>query len=148
APPPTAPWRLFGPGLSPLYAAASAPLLDQVGRTAVPVVAVHGDCDLVVPLAAARDTARRTGGGAGGGPGGAPPRGPRGATPPAGRAAGWSWSTGGPPPGSSRTPRPCPRSCASCWVGSWARPAPGRCSRPGSSQGPPRGRAATPWPPA
>jgi pimeloyl-ACP methyl ester carboxylesterase len=58
----TAPWRLFGPGLSALYAAASAPLLDQVGRTAVPVVAVHGDCDLVVPLAAARDTARRTGG--------------------------------------------------------------------------------------
>ena len=57
-----APWRLFGPGLSALYAAASAPLLDRVGRTAMPVVAVHGDCDLVVPLAAARDTARRTGG--------------------------------------------------------------------------------------
>jgi pimeloyl-ACP methyl ester carboxylesterase len=58
----TAPWRLFGPGLSALYAAASAPLLDLVGRTSVPVAAVHGDCDLVVPLAAARDTARRTGG--------------------------------------------------------------------------------------
>jgi pimeloyl-ACP methyl ester carboxylesterase len=58
----TAPWRLFGPGLSALYAAASAPLLDLVGRTAVPVAAVHGDCDLVVPLATARDTARRTGG--------------------------------------------------------------------------------------
>ena len=28
----------------------------------MPVVAVHGDCDLVVPLAAARDAARRTGG--------------------------------------------------------------------------------------
>jgi pimeloyl-ACP methyl ester carboxylesterase len=58
----SAPWRLFGPGLSALYAAASAPLLDRVGRTAVPVVVVHGDCDLVVPLAAARDAARRTGG--------------------------------------------------------------------------------------
>ena len=58
----TAPWRLFGPGLSALYASASAPLLDLVGRTAVPVAAVHGDCDLVVPLATARDTARRTGG--------------------------------------------------------------------------------------
>src|SRR5262245_33514934 len=57
-----APWRLFGPGLSALYAAPSAPLLARVGRTATPVVAVHGDCDLVVPLAAARDTARRTGG--------------------------------------------------------------------------------------
>ena len=42
--------------------AASAPLLDHVGRTGTPVVAVHGDCDLVVPLASARDTARRTGG--------------------------------------------------------------------------------------
>jgi pimeloyl-ACP methyl ester carboxylesterase len=58
----SAPWRLFGPGLSALYAAASAPLLDRVARTATPVVAVHGDYDLVVPLAAARDTARRTGG--------------------------------------------------------------------------------------
>jgi pimeloyl-ACP methyl ester carboxylesterase len=58
----TAPWRLLGPGLSALYAAASAPLLDLVGRTAMPVVAVHGDCDLVVPLATARDAARRTGG--------------------------------------------------------------------------------------
>jgi pimeloyl-ACP methyl ester carboxylesterase len=59
----SAPWRLFGPGLSALYAAASAPLLDQVARTATPVVVVvHGDCDLVVPLATARDAARRTGG--------------------------------------------------------------------------------------
>src|SRR5215211_4401664 len=57
-----APWRLLGPGLSALYAAASAPLLDQVARTATPVVVVHGDCDLVVPLATARDAARRTGG--------------------------------------------------------------------------------------
>jgi pimeloyl-ACP methyl ester carboxylesterase len=58
----SAPWRLFGPGLSALYAAPSAPLLDQVARTATPVVVVHGDCDLVVPLATARDAARRTGG--------------------------------------------------------------------------------------
>jgi pimeloyl-ACP methyl ester carboxylesterase len=57
-----APWRLFGPGLSALYAAASAPLLDRIAGTATPVVLVHGDCDLVVPLAAARDAARRTGG--------------------------------------------------------------------------------------
>ena len=57
-----APWRLLGPGLSALYATPSAPLLHRIGRTATPVVAVHGDYDLVVPLAAARDTARRTGG--------------------------------------------------------------------------------------
>jgi pimeloyl-ACP methyl ester carboxylesterase len=58
----SAPWRLLGPGLSALYAAASAPLLDRIGRTATPVVVIHGDRDLVVPLATARDAARRTGG--------------------------------------------------------------------------------------
>jgi pimeloyl-ACP methyl ester carboxylesterase len=57
-----APWRLLGPGLSALYAAASAPLLDRIGRAQVPVAVVHGDCDPVVPLAAAQDAARRTGG--------------------------------------------------------------------------------------
>jgi pimeloyl-ACP methyl ester carboxylesterase len=57
-----APWRLLGPGLSALYAAASAPLLDRVAATGTPVVVLHGDCDLVVPLATARDAARRTGG--------------------------------------------------------------------------------------
>jgi pimeloyl-ACP methyl ester carboxylesterase len=57
-----APWRLLGPGLSVLYAAASAPLLDRVATTATPVAVVHGDFDLVVPLATARDAARRTGG--------------------------------------------------------------------------------------
>src|SRR5215212_4794375 len=57
-----APWRLLGPGLSALYAAASAPLLDRVGAAGVPVVVVHGDYDLVVPMATARDAARRTGG--------------------------------------------------------------------------------------
>ena len=57
-----APWRLLGPGLSALYAAASAPLLDRIRRAGVPVAVLHGDCDLVVPLAAARDAARRTAG--------------------------------------------------------------------------------------
>jgi pimeloyl-ACP methyl ester carboxylesterase len=57
-----APWRLLGPGLSALYAPASAPLLDRVGATGTPVAVVHGDYDLVVPLATARDAARRTNG--------------------------------------------------------------------------------------
>lgn len=57
-----APWRLLGPGLSALYAPASAPLLDRVRRAGIPVTVVHGDCDLVVPLATARDAARRTAG--------------------------------------------------------------------------------------
>jgi hypothetical protein len=57
-----APWRLLGPGLSALYAAASAPLLDRVGAAGTPVVVVHGDYDLVVPMATARDAARRTAG--------------------------------------------------------------------------------------
>jgi pimeloyl-ACP methyl ester carboxylesterase len=56
----TAPWRLLGPGLSALYAAASAPLLDRIGQAGVPVTVIHGDGDPVVPLATARDTARRT----------------------------------------------------------------------------------------
>jgi pimeloyl-ACP methyl ester carboxylesterase len=56
----TAPWRLLGPGLSALYAAASAPLLDRIGQAKVPVTVIHGDGDLVVPLATARDTASRT----------------------------------------------------------------------------------------
>src|SRR4029453_520149 len=93
----TAPWRLFGPGLSALYAAASVPLLAQGGRGAVPVVAVHG--------ARGRVGAPARGGARGRGP----------ATPPAGPAASWSWSTGRPTPGCSRTPRPCPRLCATCW---------------------------------
>ena len=58
----SAPWRLLGPGLSALYAAASVPLLDRVARAGIPVAVVHGDLDLVVPLAAARDAARRTAG--------------------------------------------------------------------------------------
>ena len=55
-----APWRLLGPGLSALYASASAPLLDRISLAGTPVVVIHGDRDLVVPLAAARDAARRT----------------------------------------------------------------------------------------
>jgi pimeloyl-ACP methyl ester carboxylesterase len=58
----SAPWRLLGPGLSALYAAASVPLLDRIALAGVPVAVVHGDCDPVVPLAAARDAARRTAG--------------------------------------------------------------------------------------
>jgi pimeloyl-ACP methyl ester carboxylesterase len=57
-----APWRLLGPGLSALYAAASAPLLDRVAAAGTSVAVVHGDYDLVVPLATARDAAWRTGG--------------------------------------------------------------------------------------
>jgi pimeloyl-ACP methyl ester carboxylesterase len=58
----SAPWRLLGPGLSALYAPASVPLLNRIRQAEVPVMAVHGDCDLVVPLATARDAARRTAG--------------------------------------------------------------------------------------
>jgi pimeloyl-ACP methyl ester carboxylesterase len=57
-----APWRLLGPGLSVLYAAASAPLLDRIREAGLPVTVIHGDCDPVVPLAAARDAAHRTAG--------------------------------------------------------------------------------------
>ena len=57
-----APWRLINPALSVLLAPGSAATLDQIGARGLPVFVLHGDRDPVVPLAAARDAARRTGG--------------------------------------------------------------------------------------
>ncbi len=54
------PWQLVGPLLSVLRSPGSRPLLDRLADARVPVVVLHGDRDFVVPLAAARDTARRT----------------------------------------------------------------------------------------
>jgi hypothetical protein len=57
----TRPWRLLMPFLSVLRSPGSRELLDALGTAQVPVVVLHGDHDYVVPLAAARDAARRTG---------------------------------------------------------------------------------------
>ncbi len=58
----TRPWQLLMPFLSVLRSPGSREMLDTVRRAGVPVVVLHGDRDFVVPLAAARDAARRTGG--------------------------------------------------------------------------------------
>ncbi|MCZ7526883.1 MAG: alpha/beta hydrolase [Acidimicrobiia bacterium] len=58
----TRPWRSMTPGLSVWWARPSVPVLEALGDHGVPVVAIHGDRDLVVPLDASRDAAARTGG--------------------------------------------------------------------------------------
>ena len=58
-----APWRLVAPALSVLLSAGSAVTLQRLKEAAVPVFVLHGERDQVVPLAAARDAARRAGGG-------------------------------------------------------------------------------------
>ena len=58
----TRPWQLLMPFLSVLRSPGSQDMLDSLRRAGTPVVVLHGDHDYVVPLAAARDAARRTGG--------------------------------------------------------------------------------------
>ncbi len=58
----TRPWQLLGPFISVLRSPDSRPLLERLREAEVPVVVIHGERDLVVPLATARDAARRSGG--------------------------------------------------------------------------------------
>ena len=58
----TRPWQLLMPFLSVLRSPGSREMLDALRQAGVPVVVIHGEHDFVVPLAAARDAARRTGG--------------------------------------------------------------------------------------
>jgi hypothetical protein len=58
----TRPWQLLMPFLSVLRSPGSREMLDTLRQAKMPVVVLHGDHDFVVPLAAARDAARRTGG--------------------------------------------------------------------------------------
>jgi pimeloyl-ACP methyl ester carboxylesterase len=55
------PWRLIGPTRSILTSPASVPILEALRRADVPVVILHGDRDLIVPFATARDAGRRCG---------------------------------------------------------------------------------------
>jgi pimeloyl-ACP methyl ester carboxylesterase len=55
------PWQLFAPFLSVLRSPPSRDILARLREEGVPVVILHGDRDFVVPLAAARDAARRCG---------------------------------------------------------------------------------------
>ena len=58
----TRPWQLLMPFLSVLRSPGSREMLDRLQRAGVPVVILHGDRDFVVPMASARDAARRVGG--------------------------------------------------------------------------------------
>ena len=58
----TRPWQLLGPFLSVFRSSPSRDVLERVREAGVPVFVLHGERDWVVPLASARDAARRTGG--------------------------------------------------------------------------------------
>ena len=52
------PGHLIGPGISILRSRSSKWMLEKLGRDGVPVVAIHGDRDIVVPLSTARSAAK------------------------------------------------------------------------------------------
>jgi pimeloyl-ACP methyl ester carboxylesterase len=56
------PWRLVGPAVSIIRSTASSPMLDAIRFRRIPLFAVHGDHDVVVPLRTGRDAARRAAG--------------------------------------------------------------------------------------
>jgi pimeloyl-ACP methyl ester carboxylesterase len=58
----TRPWQLLMPFLSVLRSPDSGEMLDRLAEAGVPVFVLHGDRDYVVPIASARDAARRAGG--------------------------------------------------------------------------------------
>ncbi len=58
----TNPMHLVGPGISILRSPSSKWMLQKLGQQGIPVIAIHGDRDLAVPLATARSAARLSGG--------------------------------------------------------------------------------------
>ncbi|MCU1497091.1 MAG: hypothetical protein JWM47_1044 [Acidimicrobiales bacterium] len=56
------PLHLAGPGVSILRSRSSKWMLQKLGRAGVPVIAIHGDRDIVVPLSTARSAAKLAGG--------------------------------------------------------------------------------------
>lgn len=56
------PWRVIAPGVSILRSGGTRDMLERLRTADVPVIAIHGERDLIVPLAAARDAAERSGG--------------------------------------------------------------------------------------
>lgn len=56
------PTHLLGPGISILRSKSSKWMLEKLKHVGVPVVAIHGDRDVVVPLSTARSAARLSGG--------------------------------------------------------------------------------------
>ncbi len=54
------PWRLLGPAASILRSGGTKRMLETLQEEKIPVFAIHGDRDLAVPLATAKDAARRS----------------------------------------------------------------------------------------
>jgi pimeloyl-ACP methyl ester carboxylesterase len=55
------PWRSFTPAQAILRAGSSLPALDRARASGVCAAVIHGDHDMLVPIAAGRDTAERLG---------------------------------------------------------------------------------------
>ena len=53
------PWQLLGPSLSILRSRGSGHLLDKLAEERVPLFAIHGDKDVAVPIATAKEAAKR-----------------------------------------------------------------------------------------
>jgi pimeloyl-ACP methyl ester carboxylesterase len=56
------PWRLIGPALSILRSRGSGKILDALADQDVPTFVIHGEWDLIVPMATARSAAERANG--------------------------------------------------------------------------------------
>lgn len=54
------PWRLLGPMASILRSKGTRWMLEKLRHERIPVFAIHGDRDLAVPIATAKDAARRS----------------------------------------------------------------------------------------
>lgn len=53
------PWRMLGPAVSILRSGGTGWMLDRIAAARIPLVVIHGDRDLAVPMNTARDAARR-----------------------------------------------------------------------------------------
>jgi pimeloyl-ACP methyl ester carboxylesterase len=56
------PWRLIGPAMSILRSRGSGKILDALADQDVPTFVIHGEWDLIVPMATARSAAERANG--------------------------------------------------------------------------------------
>ena len=53
------PWRMLGPAVSILRSKGSGWMLDRIAEEGIPLVVIHGERDVAVPMATARDAAAR-----------------------------------------------------------------------------------------
>lgn len=53
------PWRMLGPAVSILRSRGSGWMLDRIAEEGIPLVVIHGECDVAVPLSSARSAAER-----------------------------------------------------------------------------------------